>query len=108
MIEIVITINEDGSVGFISNDNTKDFAQLGKATTKRASHVEPNNRYIRLVFHFLRKIFGDKGWMAKFTRIWPCLWRINLSPIHGPILEHKYKNRQQAIHAEIQWINENI
>jgi hypothetical protein len=46
--------------------------------------------------------------MASFTRLWPCLWQINLGPIGGPVLDATYRNRQAAIDAEVVWLNTNF
>mgnify|MGYP007070612382 CR=1 FL=1 len=108
MHEITVSISEDGSLIFLKNEATKDFIRLGDSTTRRASHVEPDNSLLRIVFHVLRKLFGDKGWMSRFTRLWPCLWRINLSPTGGPVLEGRWRDRQEAISKEIEWVNENF
>lgn len=106
--EYTVSISEDGSLVFLVNEETSSFAELGIATTKRASHVEPNNFFLRIAFHLLRRIFGDKGRMTEFTRRWPCLWRVNLRPVGGPILEDRWVNRQQAIDAEVEWLHANF
>jgi hypothetical protein len=107
MNEYVVTLSEDGTVRFLVNEDTKPFIDED-AVIRRASHVEPKNVLIRLTFHILRGIFGEKGWMAEFTRRWPCKWRINLSPINGPILPGLYKDRQEAIREEIKYLNSNF
>jgi hypothetical protein len=56
------------------------------ARTARASHVEPDNILLRVIFHLLRQWLGDKGHMSEFTRSWKCLWRVNMKPVGGPIL----------------------
>ena len=78
--------------------------QLG-AVPLRASHVEPVNPLLRVIFHLLRQWLGDKGRMSEFTRAWPCLWRINLKPLDGPILPTVYYDRKQAINAEVIALN---
>ena len=71
----------------------------------RASHVEPCNCILRGIFHTLRYAAGDKGWLAGFTRVWPCEWRINLGPIGGGILPIRYRDRIKAIDAEVIVLN---
>lgn len=101
---ITLTIDEQGDMLCIVNDGTRAF--IGEdAVIRRASHVEPDNAALRVAFHALRHAFGDKGWMAGFTRLWPCLWRINTAPIGGGIFPQRYKDRQAAIDAEIAWLN---
>lgn len=105
MSEVTISINDDGSVHFLDTNAATCFKTLGSAVLKRASHVEPNQLLLRAVFHTLRYMFGDKGWMATFTRYWPCAWRVNVSPLNGPILPGTWRDRQQAIDAEVTWLN---
>lgn len=107
MQPVTVHITEDGTIRFLVNEDSKPFL-TEDAVVRRASHVEPTQAILRLLFHGLRFIFGEKGWMADFTRRWPCEWRINLSPIHGPILPGTYCNRQAAIDAEVLYLNENF
>lgn len=107
MEAMVVHITEDGTIRFLVNENTSAFLENG-AVIRRASHVEPVSIPLRYVFHSLRSIFGEKGWMVDFTRIWPCEWRINLAPINGPVLSQTYYKRAAAINAEIEWLNENF
>jgi hypothetical protein len=106
--EVVVVIRENGSLVSLDNANTAFFKELGKVTTRRASHIEPCSKVWRVVFHTLRYFFGDKGWMASFTRRWPCLWRVNLTPIGGPIIYRHYWDREGAIAAEVAWLNEHL
>lgn len=79
-----------------------------RAVVRRASHVEPVNRLLRLAFYGLRNLFGEKGWMAAFTRLWPCLWCVDLAPAGGPILPGRWRSRKEAIEAEVVWLNANF
>jgi hypothetical protein len=106
--DVSIVIREDGTLVVLDNVVSHCFRDVGEVHTKRASHVEPNKKALRLVFHMLRLVFGDKGWMATFTRYWPCLWRVNTGPVGGPILAGRWKNRQAAIEAEVEWLNEHL
>jgi hypothetical protein len=78
------------------------------ALVRRASHVEPVSKTLRVIFHGLRSMFGEYGWVADFTRRWSCAWRINLAPISGPTLPQTYNNRAEAIDAEINYLNEHF
>ncbi len=104
---IDITVDQDGTVRFLLVEGAEAFLD-GNALVRRASHVQPVNPIIRWVFFSLRHYFGEKGWMASFTRLWPVLWEVNLSPIGGPILDKVYCNRDNAINAEVEWINANF
>jgi len=106
--DVSVFIREDGTLVVLDTESTHCFRDVGTMVTKRASHVEPDKQALRLVFHMLRYMFGDKGWMATFTRYWPCLWRVNISPLSGPILPGRWKDRQEAIDAEVEWLNEHL
>ncbi len=103
MSQIITVFIDDEGMTFLVNEKIKLFD--GEGITQRASHVEPNNLVFRLLFHTLRTLFGDKGRMSDLTRKWPCLWRVNTSPVGGPILLERYRNRQEAIEAEIEFLN---
>lgn len=105
-------MSEQSSVTFIIEENgdctylmTEAAPLIEGAVTARASHVEPSNLLLRLLFHALRQWLGDKGRMSDFTRAWPCLWRINMQPVGGPILPTLYRDRFAAIDAEVQALN---
>ena len=59
-------------------DETLDVSQLGQASIRRASHVEPT----------------DHG-----------LWQADLSPVNGPLLG-PFALRSEALTAEIHWLHE--
>jgi len=110
---ITLTIDEQGDVLFLASPENDVFLELGSVITRRASHVEPAGFWRRQAFHFLR-LFGDKTRIAEWTRNWRCEWRVNTRPVGGPILRgHDYagswiltwKNRQDAIDAEIAFLN---
>ncbi len=103
----VIRIKADGTTEFIDVPELAELKSGGAATKRRASHVEPWRRGYRWAFHLLRRVFGEDGRVARFTRRWPIYWRVNLTPSGGPILDYKYANREQAIADEVTWLQEN-
>lgn len=103
-----VIIHDEGTLLTLDTEAAFCFRSLGKSTRHRATHVEPDSLLLRLAFHVLRLFFGDKGRMSEFTRHWSCLWRVNITPIGGPILAPRWKNRQEAIDAEVEWLNENF
>jgi hypothetical protein len=101
-----ITISIDDSTGearFLVNGLSACFLDE-TSVIKRASHVEPVSLMPRLAFYMARAVFGEYGKVTESTRAWSCLWRVNLSPIDGPILPEVYKDRSQAIDAEIAYL----
>lgn len=104
MKTLTVHLHEDGTIRFINTEGAEAFLSED-AVVRRASHVVPVNRLLRGVFQGLRNTFGEKGWMAAFTRVWPCEWYVDLSPIGRPALPQTYKNRAEAISAEVEYLN---
>jgi len=103
-MDITVFIEKDASVTFLDTPLTRGF-NLGPSVTRRASHVEPDNVALRVLFHMLRSLFNEKSIAAEFTRRWPCLWRANMALSGGPILPGRWYDRQEAINAEIAYFN---
>lgn len=76
--EIQIVISGD-RIRFIHQDDLAEVMQIGKSTTLRASHVEPN----------------QNGWNA------------DLRPVNGPALG-PFARRDAALRAETEWLRENL
>lgn len=101
-----ITISPEGEVRMIGG-NGLDVTQLGAASQRRASHVLPVNCVLRWLFRWLRDRYGETGRVAAFTRRWPCLWRVDLGPVDGPIVG-PFKLRETAINVEIAYIEKHV
>lgn len=101
---VTIIIDELGDVSFLLTEAAQCFVNED-TDVARASHVEPDSWLFRFLFHRLRRVFGDKGRMSEFTRHWPCLWRVNTQPVGGPILPGRWRNRKDAIDAEVAFLN---
>ena len=105
-----VTISIDESTGdyrFLVNESTIDLV-TAESNVKRASHVEPWNPVLRLVFNTIRLFSGDLGYVAEWTRLWPFRWRVNLSPVGGPLVPVEWANRESAIKFEVSWLEENF
>lgn len=123
---VTVTIEEDGTMTYLATDSADIFMDCGETITRRASHVEPYTFWPRVAFHILRRFVTDKSRIAAWTRTWTCLWRVNTAPVGGPILKLKHlpsdcgldmkntvwgndiatwSNRQDAIDAEIKFLN---
>lgn len=76
---ILMSIEDDGTAVAIYSDDIRPLLKKGEAEIIRASHVEPE---------------GDK-------------WRVDLTPIGGPVLDRLYELRQDALDAEVEWIENN-
>lgn len=78
----VLSITKEGDIQFIYSDELQPLMNEGKTEICRASHVEPVN--------------DNSG-----------TWYADLTPIFGPVLTG-FSTRQQALEAEVDWINENL
>ena len=103
-MQTVTVFIQHGHVTFLDNPLTAGF-NLGPAVTRRASHVEPDGLALRGAFHTLRWLFGEKGRVSEWTRGWRCLWRANMAPSGGPVLPGRWRDRKQAIAAEVEHFN---
>ena len=73
-----IIVGRDGTVRMIYDDTLVNImAEIGRATVKRASHVEPD----------------DNG-----------KWYADMAPVNGPILG-PFNLRAEALKAEVEWLN---
>ena len=104
---VVITVETDGTLQFLNTPHLRPLLDEGTSQVRRASHVEPMARLPRLFFHLLRRVFGEQGRVAQWTREWPVVWQVNLAPSAGPILKD-FVDRDAAIAAEICWLNINV
>jgi len=85
--EVTFIVESTGDAVYLVTEAAANL-NLGSSPL-RASHVEPVNPILRLLFHLLRQWLGDKGRMSDFTRSWKCAWRINMKPVGGGILRWK-------------------
>lgn len=84
---------------------TKAAPRIEGAVVRRASHVLPVNPVLRLVFRAVRFLVSDASRTAEWTRNWPCKWLVDMSPVGGGILPMYFSDRQAAIDAEVEALN---
>ena len=104
MSAVVSVFIHRGTVKFLECSATSGL-KLGPATTRRYSAVEPDCYVLRIAFRVLRALFGDIGRVSDWTRSWPCLWMADIRKSGGPVLQGRWRDRQQAIAAEIEHFN---
>ena len=100
-------MDECGTLTFLVNEDTEALLNA-TSTVRRASNVHPVNKTLRGLFYLLRAKYGEKGRVAQFTRLWPCLWQVDLAPVGGPVLPQVWRDRQAAIDAEVVWLQRNF
>ena len=87
-----IEISEDGKITvFHDSKYAKKIKHIEKI--ERVSHIVPANPILRIIFKLLRKLFGDEGKIADWTRTWKCKWKIEL-------ILPEFDDRQKAIEYE--------
>jgi len=92
----------DGALHFVDDAPLNDLRTLGTTSTRRLSHVEPDNAALRWFFHAIRCAGATA---TEWTRHWTCRWRVNMAPVSGPVLDlPKGATRLDALRAERQWL----
>jgi hypothetical protein len=73
-----------------------------KQTRQRFSEILPTDPTLRILFRCLRKLFGEEGKVAAWTRRWLCIWtgRILLGSHRGEEFTSPFRA------AVIQWEKE--
>lgn len=103
-----IVIRPTGQTTMLVHDELQGFIAMGEdVSQRRASHVEPVNLPLRILFRLIRWMTGETGKISDWTRGWPCQWRADMRPSGGPILKACYLDRKEAIQAEIEWLMKN-
>ena len=102
MKTLTIAIRPDGSVEYI--DSQASGLAVGRTTKRRASNVLPVGLLQRVAFVALRRLCGECGTVADWTRRWKCQWRVFI--IDGPSMG-PFDNRSEAIDWEVDWIARN-
>jgi hypothetical protein len=99
---MILNIQPGGRVEFVAHNGLEPLLAQGIATQRRASHVDPVNPWLRVAFHAVRRLVRDDSALAAWTRSWRCQWRVAI--IGGPVLAGTWRDRLEAIAAEVQWI----
>lgn len=106
---LTFTITEDGTLLVIDGAAAREFAAgLGEDTVSRASHVIPVNLLLRGLFILIRASVPDTSAIAEWTRGWRVRWLVDASPVGGVVLPGRWTNRQQAIDAEVEYLNQHF
>lgn len=102
-----IVLFKKGKIIVLKDDNDAFIEKLNRPFhTHRASFVYPINTLKRIAFKVIRKVFGDWGKMANWTRVWRGPWYADMAPFKGPELG-PFNTRKAAIEAEKIWLWEN-
>lgn len=103
-----VIINESGQIQFLATEELESLSQLSSTATKRrASHVHPSRKSLRIAFYALRAIAGENGRVGNWTRKWACLWSVDLAISGGP-QAGPFDIRSEAIAFEENWLAEKL
>jgi hypothetical protein len=104
--EVTFIIDEQGDALYLLTDAAKTLDFTECPPRLRASHVLPECIALRLVFRAVRALVSDTSRIAQWTRGWGCLWLVDTSPVGGGIIPLRWRNRAEAIDAEVEALNE--
>ena len=102
---VTVTIDESGDMVYLNTPENDIFMELGERITRRASHVVPSPFWSRLLFKVIRYFVHDDSAGAQWCRTWRGPWMVDTAPTAGVVLEGRWMNRQDAIDAEITFLN---
>lgn len=101
---VLLSIKPDGVVErVVGGEFIEQVAGASVTGKRRASHVYPSDPFLEALFRLVRKIFGDDGPMAQWTRGWNCRWYVDLRPVGGKTMG-LFSKRATAIAYEQQWL----
>jgi hypothetical protein len=72
--DTVINITKEGNLEFIEGQMPLALP-LGDGTSRRVSTIRPERFAKRTAFLFLRRLAGERGRIAAWTRTWAGPWR---------------------------------
>jgi len=102
---VTVTIDESGDLVYLNTPENDIFMELGERITARASHVVPAAFWSRLAFKAIRYFVHDDSASASWCRTWRGPWMVDTTPTAGVVLEGRWMIRQDAIDAEIAFLN---
>jgi hypothetical protein len=103
---VTFIIDEKGDQVFLRSDSADCFLELGEVITRRASHVLPAAFWKRQAFRVLRALSSDTSRLAAWSRTWVGPWLVDTAPTAGVVLQGRWMIRQDAIDAEIIFLND--
>jgi hypothetical protein len=97
-----IFIEPDGSVSFLGDTCPIDLP-LANPVRRRVSTIQPTVWWKRKAFLFLRRVCGEQGRAAAFTRTWRCRWRATILATGQSAV---FERREEAVAWELTILSE--
>ena len=85
-------------------DRAAEISAKPVGQERRGGYVLPASPSKRAAFRLLRRVFGDRGRVAAWTRTWSGPWLVQMSPT-GDVLG-PFANRDAAVRAEVRYLEE--
>ena len=104
MREIQIVIS-DQSIAYLEHDAREPLLVGG--STRRASWILPQSLVKRIVFCVIRRLAGDHGKLAEWTRAWRGPWVVDLR-LSGGLVCSGFSSRESAIKYEERFVLRNL
>ena len=111
MHPVVVIVSPNGGLSVVANHDTQALvvealaAALGPVReVRRGGHVVPAGLLRRVAFRLLRRVFGNRGRAAAWTRTWSGPWLLKMLPagnVLGPFAEW-----DAAVQAEVKYLLE--
>ncbi len=96
-----ISLLPDGTLEFLGDTLPIDIP-ITVLKTRRVSHILPMNKPKRAAFRILRKVFGERGKVAAWTRTWSGPWQ---AIIIATGETYASDSRQNCIEWELETLN---
>ncbi len=104
-----IRITPDGQIVAIKT-RVVDHLPLdtfGQVATRRASHILPGHPGKRLAFRLLRRLAGERGPIAEWTRRWRGPWQVTWAD-QPHLVVFAHPSRRVCVEWEIQNLNQRL
>jgi len=102
-LSINLTIEPDGQVSYIGT--LPIDLPLANPVRRRVSTIQPTVVWKRTAFLFLRRVCGDDGRVAAFTRTWSGPWTATILATHQTAT---FNTRAEAIAWELDILNPDL
>ena len=100
MKQFTIIIDSDGSSTSVLDPELHGWNRaIGYVKKTRASYILPKNKTKRLAFILLRRMFGDEGRIADWTRTWKGPWQVSWAEDKSKVV-FTHKRRSQCLYWE--------
>ncbi|MBN2006455.1 MAG: hypothetical protein JXA21_24095 [Anaerolineae bacterium] len=103
---VAFKIKTDGTFAIVAHAPEDISVTPGDiAAHARGGHVWPRPFFKQMTFRVLRRLFGNRGWIAAWTRTWRGPW-IVIRADNGQRLPGAFATHGDAVRAEVTWLLE--